>query len=313
MRRWGTLLVMLGALSALAQVVPEREVELARQLYEVGKFGEALKRATDAMALTNFADDQRVRLHEIAGMSAFNLGDLKAAQTHFLQLLQINPDFQLDPFAVPPPAIKLFEQVRKDSADALALVRAQLALRAEQQRREAAERERQRVAEEEQRRRAEQLAQRVTVRTVEKHPFLLNFLPFGTGQFLEGRVGLGVVFAVSEAVLAITSIISWFAINALYETTTQTLCCYLTADGTGKVTFEVRTIPQSRHADFKVWSILKYASGGAFYGAWAAGIIDAIINHTPQTVNETQDLLKPSVQLNLSPGGGLGASLTWHF
>jgi tetratricopeptide (TPR) repeat protein len=313
-KRPALLLALVLSLGAWAQVVPEREVDLARQLYDVGKFADALKRARDAMGLTNFTDEQRLRLHEIAGLSAFNLGDAKAAQQHFLQLLQINPDYQLDPFAVAPPGIKLFEQVRRENADALALARQQIALRADQAKRDLAERERKRVEDEERRRRAEQLAQGVTVRTVEKHPFLLNLLPFGAGQFLQGRVGWGVAFAVSEAVLALTSVISWLAINALYETRTDVLCCYLSPDGTGRVTVTVRGIPTARHVEYEVWSVIKYATGGAFYGAWALGVVDAVLHHSPETITETQERLKPTAHLNLSPtSGGLSAGLTITF
>lgn len=45
----------------------------------------------------------------------------------------------LDPFVAPPPAIRLFEQVRKDNADELALVRQLLQVRADQQKRAAEE------------------------------------------------------------------------------------------------------------------------------------------------------------------------------
>lgn len=314
MRRHALLLALTVSLGALAQIVPEREFDLARQLYDVGKFADAFKRAREAMALANFTDEQRVRLHEIAGMSAFNLGDFKEAQQHFLQLLQLDPDFQLDPFAVAPPAIKLFEQVRRDAADSLALVRQQLALRAEQNRRDAAERERKRLEEEERRLRVAQLTERVTVRTVERHPVLLNLVPFGTGQFLQGRVAWGTVFAVTEAVFALTSIISWLAINSLYETHPEVLHGYLAPDGTGKVSIQVRRIPAARRVDFQVWSALKYATGGAFYGTWALGVTDALIRHKAETVTETQERLKPTASVGLAPtSGGLAASLTISF
>jgi tetratricopeptide (TPR) repeat protein len=318
--RLALLVLVLCARAALAQVVPEREVEVSRTLYDNGKYAEALKRANDAMERSNFTDAQRLTLHELAALSAFNLGDVKASQKHFLQLLQLDPDHQLDPFAVAPAAIKVFEQVRRDNADSLNLVRQQLALRAEQTRRETADRERALKEQEERRRRVEELARTVTVRTVEKRPFLVNFIPFGAGQFQEGRVGPGVAFAVIEAVMGITSVISYFAINALYESYTFTLNDRINPDGTNTYTGTVKRIPDARKTDYQVWSALKFATGGAFYLGWALGIVDAIWHHLGEVTVETQQQLPPAsapgpkVQLDLFPTpGGLGGGLTIGF
>jgi len=105
-------------------------------------------------------------------LAAFNLGSRDAADRHFLQLLQLNPDYVLDPFAVPPPAIKLFEEVKKKHADSLALIRQQIALREEQQRREAAETERRKALEEAERRRLEELTRNVQVKVIEKRSLI---------------------------------------------------------------------------------------------------------------------------------------------
>ena len=139
------MLVLWCALPAFAQVVPEREMEIIQSLYDTGKYAEAAKRANESLALANFSDPQRVKLLEISALSAFNVGDTKSSQAAFLQLLKVNPDFILDPFAVPPPAIKVFEQVRKEHADELNLVRQQIALRIDQNKRAAAELERLRL------------------------------------------------------------------------------------------------------------------------------------------------------------------------
>ncbi len=322
MTRLALLIALVSGAGAWAQqLVPEREVEVSRTLYENGKYAEALKRANDAMELSNFTDAQRTTLHELAALSAFNLGELKVAQRHFLQLLQLDPDHQLDPFAVAPPAIKAFEQVRRDNADALNLVRQQLALRAEQARREVTERERLLKEQEERRRRVEELARTVTVRTIEKRPFLVNFIPFGAGQFQEGRVGPGVAFAVIEAVMGITSIISYFAINALYEDYTITLNDRINPDGTNTYVAQVKRIPDSRKTEYQVWSALKYSTGGVFYLGWALGVVDAIFHHQAEITVETQQQLAPptapagpKVQLDLFPTpGGLGGGLTIGF
>ena len=130
------------------------------------------------------AEPDRIELLKISGLSAFALADAKAAEQLFYQLLLLNPDYVLDPFGAPPPAIRMFEEVRKKNADALNLARQQIALREERTKREADERERDRARAEEQRRRLDALSR--TQRTIVEKPLVVNFLPFGAGQFQPG-------------------------------------------------------------------------------------------------------------------------------
>jgi tetratricopeptide (TPR) repeat protein len=316
--RWLTLVLLL-ATAAHAQIVPEREVEIIQSLYESGKYADAAKRANESLAVSNFSEAQRVKLHELAGLSAFNLNDLKSAQAAFLQLLRINPDYILDPFAVPPPAIKVFDQVRKDNADALNLVRQQITIRLEHEKRAAAERTRLAAEQEERRRRAEFLANDITVRTVEKRSMILNFVPFGAGQFQQGRTGWGVALAVSEGLMAVLSVVSYFAIDALFEKVTFTFNDRLTSDPSGVVTVTVRQIPEARHTERDVWTGLKYGTGIAFYALWALGVGDAIWRHEDQVVTERKEPVSPttrvpSARLRIFPTpGGLGAGVTIGF
>lgn len=314
------LAVLLPAL-ALAQVVPDREIEVSRSLYDAGKYAEALARVSAAMRGTNFTDAQRIELLKLGGLSAFNLGDLNAAKAQFLQLLQLNPDYVLDPFAVAPPAIRLFDQVKKDNAAQLDLVRQQIALRAEQERRAQEERERLLKEEEERRRRMEALSSMVTVRTVKSQSMLVNFIPFGAGQFQQGRTGWGVAFAVSEGILAVVSIISYFALDALFEPVTYTWTDRLTADGTGVFSITVKRIPPTRQTEADVWRALKLSSGIGFYALWALGIGDAIWHHQATIVTETQEqappplpAAPPGARLRIFPtNGGLGAGVQIGF
>lgn len=315
MIRWGPMvLVLLTPLHGHAQVVPERELEIAKALFDAGNYQDALKRAADAMAVANFTDEQRLELHRIAGLSAFNAAAPQAAQKHFFQLLQINPDFVLDPFAAPPPAIKLFEQVRRQNADALNLVRQQLALRAQQEKRNTEERERARIEQEAARRKVEELTRSTTVRVIDKHPFLLNFVPFGAGQFQQGRVAWGMTFAVLEAVTGLTSLISYLAIESLFVTDTViVLRNVLTSTGDTDYSVKLRHLPQQSRAQAARWSAVKISSGIAFYALWALGIGDAIWHHQGETISEHQEApLAPKLTLSLTPGG-LGAGFSFSF
>lgn len=316
MKGWGVAaIVWLFASAALAQaIVPDRELEIVRQNFNVGNYRDALNRARNAMEIANFNDVQRVELHKYAGVSAFNLGEVPGAEKHFLALLQLNPDYVMDPFAYPPPAIRIFEEVKRKNADSLNLIRQQIALRDEQLRREAVEREKLRVLAEEARRRLELQAQEVTVRTIEHRAFMVNFIPFGAGQFQQGRTGFAVMFASIEAVLAITSMAAFVAIEQLYENKTYTY-----TDRIVPFSFTVRRIPEALKNTAENLKILKYASGGAFYGVWAVGVADSLVHHQDEVVTTEVKRLGPAPKaalpkLFLFPtAGGLGAGMSLTF
>ncbi len=320
MRRGAAVLSVLLSVTASAQaIVPDRELEIVRQNFNVGNYRDALNRARNAMEVANFNEAQRVELHKYAGLSAFNLGELPAAEKHFASLLQLNPDYVLDPFAYPPPAIRLFEDVKKRNADSLNLIRQQIALREEQMRREAVEREKARVLAEEARRRLEQQAQEVTTRTVEKHALMVNFIPFGAGQFQQGRTGWAVLYASVEAVLAITSMVAFVVIERMYEPIT-----YTWTDRNYPFSITVRRIPEALKNSADNAKIVKYAAGGAFYGVWAVGVVDALLHHQDEIIStETKRLdavLPPPAPKASAPklfmfptAGGIGAGFSLQF
>jgi hypothetical protein len=311
----------LAAAPAHAQATPARELEAVRALYNAGNYNEALTRARQAMAVVNFSEVERIELLKMAGLSAFALNDAKATEQLFYQLLLLNPDYVLDPFAAPPPAIRLFEDVRRKNADALNVARQQISLREERQKRENEDREREKARAEEQRRRLDALSR--TQRTVVEKPFVVNFLPFGAGQFQQGRTGLGVLFATSEGALGATSLIAFLAIESLFETRSLVFENRLGTPDT--YTVKVRRIPAERATERDVWTAVKYASAGAFYVMWGVGIVDAIVHHQSEVVTETPILAPtaptaapPRTSTRMTPflfptQGGLGGGLTLDF
>lgn len=270
------------------QPAEARAVTVVRQNFEAGNFREALTEARSALAAKNFTDEERLALHKLAGLAAFNLGDKTAAGEHLYQVLQLDPDHVLDRFAVAPAAIDFFQGLKKKNADALSLIRQQLALREEQRKQEQAELERKRAEAEAERRRIEALSRRVTVRTVERQSFAVNFVPFGAGQFQQGKTGWGVFFAATEGVLAAASIGAYLALDAMVIESNRTLDNQLGAEATnGKQTLTVRGIPASRRGEADAWRTIKYATGIGFYGVYALGVAHAIVGHQDEVVRTT--------------------------
>ena len=115
---------------------------------------------------------------------------MPAAREAFIHLLSIDPDQTLDPFLVPPPIVEFFDQVRADAEPELAPLRERKRQLQEQER--LAEEARRRLLAEEHVRSGP--PSKVVV--VEEHIYMLNFLPFGVGQFQNGDTTKGIIIAV---------------------------------------------------------------------------------------------------------------------
>ncbi len=253
------------------------QIARVRTDFEYGNYADALRGASERIDRGNLAETELVELHKYAGLSAFYLKQKTEAQRHLWALLQLDPDYSLDPFVVPPQAIAFFEALRKEHAAQLEPIREERRRRAERQK-EAAERELARTEAEQQRRQLEELARRAT--RARPQSFVLNFLPFGAGQFQQGRTTMGIIFAASEAVFALTSIGAYLAYNSLLQDQSITLDERLTPDTT--YTFTDRGIRPDRQHQAVVWRNVKYAFGGAFWVTYAVGVVDALIHHRPE-------------------------------
>ena len=326
MSRCLTMLLLVGLLAPglvlAAESSVDPEVATLNASYEYGRYAEVLERAGTRIDRGRLSDKDLAELHKLAALSAFNLNRTEDSARHFRALLRLEPDFNLDPFAVPPPTVAYLDTLRQQMSAELDLVRQERRLRVE---RERAETERQRVVAEEQRRRVEALSKQVTVRQVEKRSFLVNFVPFGAGQFQQGRTGLGTFLAATEGVLAVTSVISFFAYDSLFETRDVVV-----DDIRQPIKLSVRYIPTKSGPQARAWTWLKWGSAAGFYGVYAAGVADALIHHQDQVTNTHIETLSdasspPSLALRQSTAdssprlhffptpGGAGAGISLAF
>ncbi len=265
-----TLLAAL-LLGPLAFAQPVDDVAAVRAEFEYGRFDDALVHAQARIDQGELSPEQLAELHKLAGLSAFNLGKQADAERHLLALIRLNPDFILDPFAVPPPAMKFFDKLKLSHAEELEQIRQ--ARRTEQLQREAERREEARRKEEEQRRRLEELSRRVTLRTVEKKSYLVNFLPFGLGQFQQGRNGTGIVIAVAEGALLTTAAVSYFVFHSFEQHQQLQITDYRDPDltVTGPVIVDWVYVPARYEAPARNWRTAHYVSLYAAAGVYALG------------------------------------------
>lgn len=272
------------------------DLEALTSAYEFGRYEDVLQRARARLDRGGLQTEQLITLHRFAGLSAFNLGKEEDARRHFTALLRLQPDFGLDPFSVSPPAITFFENLRKQLDPQLEVIRQQQRVEAERRAQQEADRLRRQREEEERRRRMEELSRRVTVRNVEQKAFLVNFVPFGAGQFQQDRTAAGVVLAAAQGATAITSIIAYFAINGMIERHPVKI---RTPEGIR--TEYIRGVPAARVAERDTWRIVKYASAGAFYTLYGYGVVDAIYHHEDEVVTTTTLQLPPDISPRIPP------------
>ncbi len=325
-----TMLALVGSRSVLGQAGAPADPETARIRtdFEYGKYPQALQRATSRIDRGNLSESDVIELHKYAGLSAFYLNKTPEAEAHLWALLQLDPDYTFDPFVVPPPAIAYLESLRKQRALQLDPIREQRRVRSERLKVEAEERERSRAEAELQRRRIEELSGQLRDAPLPRRSMILNFVPFGVGQFQQKRTKAGVLFAVSEGAFAATSIAAYLFYNSLIEDVPVTLDDRLTPDRTFTVT--ERGIPAQHQRRASVLRTVKYSSAVAFWLAYAIGVGDAIVHHHdhPLTSVATSDadgysteaLVKRSHPSSDAPrayvapiDGGLSAGITFNF
>ncbi len=288
--------------------------------YDYGRYAEVLARANARIDGVGLNANALVELHKLAGLSAFNLHRLDEAERHVAALLRLDPDFSLDPFVYPPPTVAFVESQRRAMAAELEFLREQRRQREAAAKAAAEERAALAQQTEAQRRAIEEMSRQITVRTVEKHSVLVNFVPFGAGQFQEGRVGAGTGFAVAEGVLAVVSIVGYFVYGSLITTRTIQV---ETFPGTTQTIVQTG-IPAARAGEAQTWNVVKVSSGIGFYAVYVAGVLDALLHYQAEVVTTHIEKLGPApgppadpsaprVELMPAPRGSVGLGLGMRF
>lgn len=288
------LCFLLAAIAAAEPMSPPRALETIRAYFEAGRFEETVAKSKELLASSELTNEQRLALNRFAGLAAFNLDDLKSAEDFFVQILFQNPDYVMDPFATPPAAIQYFESLRSKNETALQVVRQQMSERETQDRRLGSDAP------------VEPPVSAPQSPRPAPQPFDFRvFLPFGVPQFQQARPAQGVTLALTQGLLAIGSIVGFWALESLYQTQTVTVEDRLG----GNVSYTVRGIPFRRQNEAAAYRTLKEVSAIGFYVAYAAGVTEGILLQQ-KPLAETE----ASVHLKLNfMSGGAGAALTLSF
>jgi len=266
---------MIALLIALALATPDADVKRARDRYEFGAYADAAGAIREMLSRSpDLPEPVAIEAWRILGLAEYQLGDKRAAREAFVQLLSIDPDQTLDPFLVPPPVVEFFDGVRVQAEPELAPLRERKKQLKEQER--LADEARRRLLAEEQIRSGPPSK----ILVVQEHIYMLNFLPFGVGQFQNGDTTKGIIIAVSQVVLGAVNLGAIFAHNAIAQDSSRR-CSVSTPTNCSNP-----PIPDSDRALLQSIDVVKYVSAGLFWGVYAYGVADSLIHYVPRIETE---------------------------
>ncbi|MGE0869412.1 MAG: tetratricopeptide repeat protein [Kofleriaceae bacterium] len=240
--------------SATAFASPGQELDKARHHFRAkdcqSAFGplRALLYPSEQLAQRN----DLVEAHAMLGACFFDTGQREDARSEFEKVLQLQPDKTLSDLLFSSGSIKLFEETKSE-----------LVARAQR------DAEIKKLAEDRERLRK----YRESLVVYETHPYYVNFVPFGAGQFQNKERGKGLFFASTQVITGGAS-----AGIFLYLATQYGL--------NAKVPLEdgprVRRLQQ-----------IEIGTGIAFLGLYAWGVVDSLLRYKPRAQIQGDDSLLP--------------------
>jgi tetratricopeptide (TPR) repeat protein len=279
-------LIILTLCAATASATPQEELDAAKAAYRRGNYQKALPLFNALL----YPPPPRVsgELAEVylaLGVCRFETGDHAGASREFEQSLSLNPNAKIDPLIVTDPAVlRAFDDTK-------------LAIK-------------KRLEDEAARKRKADLAKlRASLIGFEQHSFVLNFIPFGIGQFQNHQSTKGVLLAASQGLALLCSVSIWgYLVNR----------------------YGIRSdrVPLEEGPQVRLLQQVEIGSGVLFFGLWIAGVVDSLRNYTPQTRAAIDDRLLPpelrdpdakttSYLRHITPlwipSGGAGIGLVWGY
>jgi len=192
--------------------------------------------------------------YTMLGAALYEVGRRAEARDQFQKVLQLEPGKTLDTLLFSSGVIRMFDDTKADIEA--------------QRKRDETEREIQRKAEE-----AQKYIE--SLRVYETHPYYVNFVPFGAGQFQDHRIGKGILVAAGEVATGGASAGIWL---------------YLV----GKYGLESRNVPLASASTVRTLQQVEIATGLGFLGFYAYGVIDSLLHYKPRAQIQGDESLLPA-------------------
>ncbi len=265
----GASFLLAALLFQAAPTAPNEDLQRGKNAYDRGEFARAVEIVRPLLSpeMRLQTEGQIVQAHRILGVSYLFERQQAEAAREFRKLLQLVPDYHFDPLLDPPEVVDFFNNVRKGYEAELADLEA---------RRKAMDQARLRDKEECEKARA---GPTVIEKRVGRNSFVVNFVPFGAGQFQNGQRKKGWAFLVSETVLGAVSVGAFATNLAVFGFRPQRSCRY----DVGSTACPADAIDHTDENRSRWLTRIQVASGAMFFGAMAWGILDAIYFYKPET------------------------------
>lgn len=285
-------------LTGVARADDQAELDKGRNAYLGRQYDEADRRFRDML------DPQHGTIHDPLlvnqaymywGAVMVALSKNKDASGIFEQLLKRDGRFEPDPLSFPTAVLDVFSDTKnrmKDQINAAAQEAARLA--EEKRKRDEADKMRQaaRVAA------LEQLA--TTETTIEHHSRWIAFVPFGAGQFQNGKPVLGWTFLIGESVLGVAAGVTG-AISLAKSSDAQDIYAANPTKDNPSVTAPAN---DARNASVN-WRYANLSCAGAFVAVAILGVIQANVEFQTEVLTVKKKPLPPALRE--------GARVDWHF
>ncbi len=306
--------MMVGILAALASVFvaagsgrQSAQPPTSHELFDRGRtaFGRAeYRRAIEILRPLLYPEVQLdsegevVQAHRMLGVAYLFQGQPDEARREFHKLLELRPDYRFDPLLDPQQVVDAFNALVKDEEAEIASIEARRVRRDQEL---AARRQRE----------ARLHPAATTVISYERHAYLINFFPFGAGQFQNGQRRKGWWFLGSESVLAATSVATFAANFALYGANPHRKCLVMQPiDSNGlPEPCPPSEIDRSASDTSAALERVQLATGGLFFAVAIWGIVDAIRHFQRDVPMSETSPASPAdaVRVGIAPFG-LGAT-----
>ncbi len=253
--RVALIAIGLVAFGSRANATPTEDLDSGREMFRHHDYQSAIKVLNFLIYpdLQLVRQDQTIECYVLLGASLYEIGNRQRAAAEFRKALQIDIDRSITTLTFSEGAVKLFDDTK-----------AEVKVKLEQ------DAERKRLAEREQR-----IKDYVAnLRVYETHPYYVNFVPFGAGQFQNKQRTKGILFFGSELVT--------FGASAgifLYLGTKYGL---------------VAKVPLEEGARVRRYQQIEIATGLAFLGIHAYGVVDSLLHYKSRAQIKGDDSLIPS-------------------
>jgi hypothetical protein len=251
------------------------------------------------------SEGEIVPAHRMLGVAhLFERQNDQAAQ-EFRKLLQLRPDYRMDPLLDPPLVVDFFNGVLKQQETELAELGRM---------REEAE------ADERRRREAVRNGSVLVERRFVRNSLAVAFLPFGAGQFQNGQRKKGWIFLGTQAFLAGISVAAFTTNFAVYGFRPVIRCQKADASARGSGCSPGYR-PNSDQSRSQLLLRVQLVSGALFFGAAIWGVTDAILSFHPEVeIAPTDKKGEPAPRAGLRPRlvltsseGSWGGALAFRF